>query len=301
MTASKTQSASCDVGYGKPPRHTQFRKGQSGNPGGRPRGEPVERLKALTLQEAYRAVVIMEDGRAQPVSALQAILRSQIELAMKGNIRAQRDILTAVRTFERQDAEAAAMDACVEGLVQQAADLEEAIKAAKRAAPRVELEMSYVEAAQRIAARLGLNKSAESEIGAPGEEPVWEEEATEPDAAAPAPSPDGAQQQENDTASAAPPAASPPPSADPPAAPPADARPWRSPRATGRANPKPSPGAGSLAGPLRNRRLPSRHSRRQKSGESLINSLFSGNSAAKASPRNNRITNCRAPRKRGTQ
>jgi hypothetical protein len=54
MTARQTQSAPGDVGYGKPPRHTQFRKGQSGNPGGRPRREQVERLKALTLQEAYR-------------------------------------------------------------------------------------------------------------------------------------------------------------------------------------------------------------------------------------------------------
>lgn len=27
-----------EVGYGKPPKSTRFKKGQSGNPGGRPRG-----------------------------------------------------------------------------------------------------------------------------------------------------------------------------------------------------------------------------------------------------------------------
>ncbi len=95
MTAPHADSAPYDVGYGKPPRHTQFRKGQSGNPGGRPRREPVERLKALTLQEAYRGVVIKrEDGVGMPAFAIQAILRSQIEFAINGNVRAQRDIST---------------------------------------------------------------------------------------------------------------------------------------------------------------------------------------------------------------
>jgi hypothetical protein len=80
MTAPHADSATYDVGYGKPPRRTQFRKGQSGNPGGRPRRESVERLKALTLQEAYRGVVTKENDVAIPVPAVQAILRSQIEL-----------------------------------------------------------------------------------------------------------------------------------------------------------------------------------------------------------------------------
>ena len=254
MPPSQTQSASYSVGYGKPPRHTQFRKGQSGNPGGRPQREPIERLKALTLQEAYRAVVIMEDGRAQPVSAIQAILRSQIELAMKGNVRAQRDILAAVRNYEREDAEEAAEVAYLEGVVQQATDLSEAIEAANSAAPPVEKKMSYAEAAQRVRDLLGLNKSAtESKIGVPEEEPVREEEATEPDAAAPAPSADGAQQPENGTASAA--VTSPPPSAALPTAPRADAR-RRSPPATGRTNRRfsgrlyPKPPAWLLGRPL---------------------------------------------------
>src|SRR5262245_60241542 len=120
MTALKTNSSrqaksvSYEVGYGKPPRHTQFIKGKSGNPGGRqPRQnwpiEPVERLKELTLQEAYRGIVIkQENGVGDPAFAIQAILRSQMELAMSGNARAQRDILKTVQTFERENAQALA-------------------------------------------------------------------------------------------------------------------------------------------------------------------------------------------------
>jgi len=100
QNTSQDTSAACEVGYGKPPRHTQFRKGQSGNPGGRPRRQPVQRANALLLAEAYRSVAIKEDGRMVPVTALQAVLRSQIELAINGDYRAQRDILKAVQHLE---------------------------------------------------------------------------------------------------------------------------------------------------------------------------------------------------------
>jgi Family of unknown function (DUF5681) len=100
QNTSHDTSAACEVGYGKPPRHTQFRKGQSGNPGGRPRRQPVQRANALLLAEAYRSVAIKEDGRMVPVTALQAVLRSQIELAINGDYRAQRDILKAVQHLE---------------------------------------------------------------------------------------------------------------------------------------------------------------------------------------------------------
>src|SRR5215468_7967098 len=100
QNTSRDTSAGCEVGYGKPPRHTQFRKGQSGNPGGRPRRPPVQRANALLLAEAYRCVTIKVDGRMVPVTALQAILRSQVELAINGNYRAQRDILKGVQHLE---------------------------------------------------------------------------------------------------------------------------------------------------------------------------------------------------------
>jgi hypothetical protein len=100
MTAPQTTSASYEVGYRKPPRHTQFQKGQSGNPGGRPRRLPAEHLEELALYEAYRTTVVMEDGHAMPMPAIQAVLRSQLQSAASGNVRAQRDILAMIRDIE---------------------------------------------------------------------------------------------------------------------------------------------------------------------------------------------------------
>jgi Family of unknown function (DUF5681) len=100
MTAPQTTSASYEVGYRKPPRYTQFQKGQSGNPGGRPR-RPARRLEELALYEAYRTTIVMEDDHAMPMPAIQAVLRRQLESATSGNVRAQRDILTMIRDIER--------------------------------------------------------------------------------------------------------------------------------------------------------------------------------------------------------
>lgn len=61
-----------EVGYGKPPVATRFRKGVSGNPRGRPKGarnrRPAlneERLKDIILDEAYRMISVRDGGREE--------------------------------------------------------------------------------------------------------------------------------------------------------------------------------------------------------------------------------------------
>jgi hypothetical protein len=128
------------VGYGKPPAHMRFRKGQSGNPGGRPRRSAQERAKAMILKEAYRKVSITVGDHSVKLPAVRAIVRCQLALAAKGNGPAQRAFLAAVQAIEQENAATA-----------------QAAAAAAAPTDRPDIKaMNYNEAARRICFLLNL-------------------------------------------------------------------------------------------------------------------------------------------------
>jgi hypothetical protein len=107
MTFAEKKPSTDDqkIGYRKPPVHTRFRKGRSGNPGGRPRGMTAGRATALALKEAYRPVNVREGDKVMTLPAIQAILRSQVALAAKGNGPAQRTFIQKIQAIEREIAD----------------------------------------------------------------------------------------------------------------------------------------------------------------------------------------------------
>jgi hypothetical protein len=75
-----------DVGYGKPPRHTRFKKGRSGNPKGRPKG--AKNSTTLLNEALSEPVVITHNGRRKTVSKKQAIMMQIVNKAASGDHRA---------------------------------------------------------------------------------------------------------------------------------------------------------------------------------------------------------------------
>ena len=90
-----------DVGYGKPPRHSRFKKGQSGNPRGRPRGSRnfSTDLKE-TLEEPIR---VTHHGKAKTVSTQHAALLRLREKALGGEVRALDSLIGLARLYNDDD------------------------------------------------------------------------------------------------------------------------------------------------------------------------------------------------------
>ena len=79
--------ADYEIGYGKPPRHTQFKPGQSGNPKGKPRG--AKGLKEELREELDERVPIpMPDGKQKRVTKRRLVIKTLVAKAAKGSVAA---------------------------------------------------------------------------------------------------------------------------------------------------------------------------------------------------------------------
>ena len=75
-----------EVGYKKPPKHTQFKPGQSGNPNGRPKG--TKNLKTDLEEELKERIPIKEAGKAKKVSKQRAMVKALMAKAVGGDTKA---------------------------------------------------------------------------------------------------------------------------------------------------------------------------------------------------------------------
>jgi Family of unknown function (DUF5681) len=89
-----------EVGYGKPPRHTRFTKGRSGNPRGRSPG--AKNLKTLLSEALNELVIVAENGGRRKVTKREAIIKQLVNQSATADWRAIKILLDLIREIEGQ-------------------------------------------------------------------------------------------------------------------------------------------------------------------------------------------------------
>jgi hypothetical protein len=95
-----------EVGYKKPPVETQFKKGQSGNPNGRPRKiaqnlDPGKVLQSIDNEE----IVVKVDGKRKRMRKAEIFFRQLFTTAIRGDLTAARLISNMAKEYFGPEAE----------------------------------------------------------------------------------------------------------------------------------------------------------------------------------------------------
>lgn len=89
-----------EVGYGKPPKHTRFKPGQSGNKKGRPKGS--RNVKTDFKEISRKRVRVTDDGKSKTITTQQAALLKLAEGALKGDARKQAMFIQLCQTYNSE-------------------------------------------------------------------------------------------------------------------------------------------------------------------------------------------------------
>lgn len=89
---SNSDKKDYSIGYGKPPKRTQFKAGQSGNPNGRPRGS----LSLMTVieRELNSKVTVTEQGQQKKIRKQEALAKQLVNKAASGDLKATTLVLS---------------------------------------------------------------------------------------------------------------------------------------------------------------------------------------------------------------
>jgi len=86
------------VGPGRPPLHTRFRKGQSGNPGGRRK----KNLPALLADALNEAVFVTIDEERRQITKREAVVHQLVNKSTTADLRATKMLFDMIKDAEQK-------------------------------------------------------------------------------------------------------------------------------------------------------------------------------------------------------
>jgi Family of unknown function (DUF5681) len=98
------------VGFRRPPRHASFKKGQSGNPGGRPRRRRDDDIVALLCAALDAPTTIVEDGKRRRATKRELIASQLVDRSAQADIRATKLLVDLVQKIAPPPPEPAPLD-----------------------------------------------------------------------------------------------------------------------------------------------------------------------------------------------
>jgi len=94
-TEERSRQGGYQVGYGKPPAESRFKPGRSGNPKGRPKGG---KAFGTIIRDILSEKVDVRTARgSRKMPAFEAMLRTKLNHALKGDAKATEQIMKVAR------------------------------------------------------------------------------------------------------------------------------------------------------------------------------------------------------------
>ena len=95
---AKKKGSDYTVGYKKPPQHTRFKPGQSGNTKGRPKKD--KNVVDVILKELRSLVMVNVGNKSQKITKLEAIVKQHVNKAASGDPKSTAIVLDVLKPAE---------------------------------------------------------------------------------------------------------------------------------------------------------------------------------------------------------
>jgi uncharacterized protein DUF5681 len=86
-----------EIGYGRPPKHSRFKRGKSGNPNGRPKRQ--RNVRRVVEDVLSQRITIREGDRTRSLSKLDGVVLTIINKALSGDAKTLPLLITLLRSL----------------------------------------------------------------------------------------------------------------------------------------------------------------------------------------------------------